>query len=178
MLLTKMIFNAGYLNMFNNINEPKPTSISLQKKIYNQINFKHENSEILELIDSLDIKIKHFTLGDKRLFPNAIIACDTRWNGLHINIRLKFKIGVEATSEYHSQCEFHKYGGIMRLGWIFSGGDKRIIEEKIYSLRGHFTSNDIQHVKEMEFMYTGKGKHKLIEPKSVIITNPTLDKPF
>jgi len=68
-----------------------PPAFHYKKNFYNQIHFKHENSEILELIDSLDIKIKHFTLGDKRLFPNAIIACDTRWNGLHINVRLKFK---------------------------------------------------------------------------------------
>ena len=73
------------------INLPTKICMFLTKSYIQRRVPKHENSEILELIDSLDIKIKHFTLGDKRLFPNAIIACDTRWNGLHINFRLKFK---------------------------------------------------------------------------------------
>lgn len=164
--------------MFNNIKTPKTSNLSLQNDFYNQINSRHENTEILELIDTLDFTIKHFTLGEKRLFPNAIIGCDARWNGLHVNVRLKFKIGVEATSEYHSHCEFHKYGGIMRLGWIFSARDKKLIIDKIYSLRGEYPSNELQHIEEIEFTFTGRGKHKLAAPKSIMISAPTLERTF
>ncbi len=164
--------------MFNSIKTPKIKDLSLQNEFYNQINAKHENNEILKIIDTLDFTIKHFTLGEKRLFPNAIIGCDARWNGLHVSVRLKFKIGVEATSEYHTQCEFHKYGGIMRLGWIFNAKDKKTIEEKIYCFRGSYPSNELQHIEEIEFTFTGRGKHKLIAPKSIIISNPSLERKF